>query len=215
MNSDRLLQWSLKASKLRTKYEQEKTEFLANKLYTIGLQNLISNKQIPLYNNIMNYSALAIGMVKEDKIDKSELRQIVKLKLMLENYLEIAEGMRDILNAQNVELNKIIEERTNVKIKYFLSLVNEEEKLSKKMKNISKKSIKEIAITIRSLAKRVMDKINTETTQALNTLHQNKTNFEYLQMACLAIAGISTIMGIDVQSTMQDIRSITNILAKT
>jgi len=121
MNLNSLMNWSNKVKSLKRKYDRTKKHAVAELLYESGLKskflflkkndpnqekisnlinenlNIIERRQIPLYNNIVNYSNILKKVLIREDISS---RFSHKIRNLLESYLENGEATLKILNSQ-------------------------------------------------------------------------------------------------------------------
>jgi hypothetical protein len=169
---EKIKTWMKEASKLKRKYEKEKNQHIdnINKYYenkkfdslqqeVLLLQNLIEKKQIPLYNNIINYSEnvlLAIlAQLKKDVPEKSNILdglQVVCTNIFLDEFKK----MQQLLYKQ-LELFQT----NNVKTVEGFFQVLENVNLMKQQELFLLKTISEDMKKIRTMSSPIKQEIDT------------------------------------------------------
>jgi len=151
----RLVEWSQKAGYLRLKYEAEKAEEFDRLARLVGLKrkfffwsykgspeeisdvssklvSIVVKKQIPLYNNMINYLPMVVGDVKK-AVDMLEDKQMRRLFQTIEGHLfavqEYAPKLHEIFRKQKEFLQQ---PSSSIDVVGLYFLYREEKKLLRK-----------------------------------------------------------------------------------
>lgn len=214
--------WMEKAAFLKKKYEKEKIEYIKNidicyrkkdydKLFenSLAFQNLVVKKQIPLFNNMINYSQYVLKnilykMKKECNEESSELNSLLYLcdNVFLDEFKKIQKVLLDqkILFEENridktkgffsllINMNHIIYQEKNA----LKTIVHD----VKKIRNLTKKSSKKLKYLIRNSAVLARGYKLKSTSDKLDKLGNNIKLQTAIAASILSIIGISSFFGI-------------------
>jgi hypothetical protein len=179
MNIERLILWSRKASSLRQKYQHEKKHLLKN---SQQLFLLITKRQYPLYNNIINFAGLALSSIPNNE---NSLESHIKHQLVL--FVDFARETQTLLKKQLRAIEKK-DKKTVVK------LWKKELHLEKLMRRRSKKSYKLLKRLFKK-TKHLQEKASLATIQARTFLTEHKSTFKWIYLGSFAILVFCTLSG--------------------
>ncbi|MBT3416689.1 hypothetical protein HOA69_01780 [Candidatus Woesearchaeota archaeon] len=224
------MNWSNKVKSLKRKYDRTKKHAVAELLYESGLKskflflkkndpnqekisnlinenlNIIERRQIPLYNNIVNYSNILKKVLIREDISS---RFSHKIRNLLESYLENGEATLKILNSQKQILQT---EYSKENMIMFKESYNDERKLNKNMIKSAKKTKK---ISNGNYNKIIQASLFVKSIQTSEYIKNNKKTIEYVNLASIATIIICNFSGIDPGDMPAHLRRIAIILSET
>jgi hypothetical protein len=209
MNVETLLKWAKAATILRQKYDLQKENIMINikeqkriiPFHYTPFLDLISKRQIPLYNNIVNYSNLALGMVSDPNAKK-------QIALFIKYGYQIREGL-------NIQMSIIINtnpENQKKSIKTLKKVWKQEKKLVAKLeaKTILAKEalVKSVNVKLSEIAAVTYVK----TPDSILFLKRNKKALLTLRIACMAVMSLGILVGTGYGDIPKQINRITEFL---
>lgn len=232
---NRLWEWANKAGILKVKYESEKKRVITHLIQSGGistnflgffrrkhgdsfeslkseidiLYKLISYNQIPLYNNLINYSGLITEDIQEAKqkvIDPKYLNLLLGIEKLLTSVQKDYPKVREVLFREKEWLEKINSENMSVVLKELYLLWKLENKELIRIQVLAELMFKEISRTSKKL-------YNLGLGSSIRGMEFMATKSDYLIYVYLAAVSASTIVAFfdpklaaDMHSTLQPLR---------
>tara|TARA_Y100000310_G_C20630612_1_gene788422 strand:+ start:482 stop:1225 length:744 start_codon:yes stop_codon:yes gene_type:complete len=233
MDVRRLIAWAVKASSLREKYEREKAIVFVRLFEEAGvkrglfsrkrkspsnpqktmqdvliLRNIVARRQLPLYNNMVNYANMASGMLPR-KVKGGEQRELVDgLKRQLALFITDGAEIRKLLETQINILSAITVQNISPDFLRSISkLWNEERKRVKRMGKSASIMQGVFFVDAKRIEKMYLDALS-GAVLATNFLRDHKQTFMYLQAASIGVMAIGAMVGLDTNEVTVVVRKI-------
>lgn len=238
MNVDGLVSWARKGASLRKKYEKQKRSlvddickeaglrkkflFWKNKhsdsgkimKYRDSLLNVIFRRQIPLYNNIINYSDIALGIFSKNKEKDPKFKVIKDQIISLTNY---SKQVRNILDDQIKILQRMTLQNYELQIGAFMDYHNSEKDILKSMKKDARKMGKLQMKILKKNMKRIRKakrKAEDKSYKALIYVQKHRVLFSHIKVASLAVMAIASLADASLGDQFKYIYRFASVLEK-
>ena len=226
MNAHSLLIWAEKSCVLRARYQSQQKDLVTELMRSMGLkrkfpwnrirqvqdivsamQNIIGRRQMPLFNNIVNYGNLAVGMVNPTMKDPQESVKVNTLREMLVSYVRDADLIR-----KNLQQQLQILQTSPLQVQEYLELWKQEQVLVGQMKNNAQQVKNDVLIILQDNIRKSMTKAESKATDTFLSIQEKKQAFYAIENLAIVASVVCLMIGADTGELLTNVRKVAQLL---